>query len=157
MNAVTTIIQPELRPIPGFDGVYSVTSDGRVWIHPRTWSTGAGGKICRHHSGMWARLHTNRRYITFNASINGKKFSLLVHRAVALAWIPNPKGLPQVNHKSADRQENHTANLEWVTASGNTQHFHDSGRWSPTEAFLASVRRNAVVARAAKAQKAARA
>lgn len=47
--------------------------------------------------------------------------------------------------------------LEWVTAEANTRHFHDSGRWKPTPKFLGAVCKNAVLARAAKRAKGARA
>jgi hypothetical protein len=47
-----------------------------------------------------------------------------VHRMVALAFIPNPLGLPEVNHKDTNKQNNHVANLEWVTKSENSKHSH---------------------------------
>lgn len=47
----------------------------------------------------------------------GKKF--LVHRLVALAFIPNPNCLPQVNHKDENRANNDVDNLEWCSAKYN--------------------------------------
>lgn len=144
---------PEMRPVKGFEGIYSVTRDGRIFRHARAWVTGRKGCIRREVKSGWAALNVARRYITLTASKDGRKSCVLVHRAVAEAWIPNPGGLPQVNHKNGDRHDNRAQNLEWVTAAGNTRHFHQSGRWSPTPAFVASVRRNAATARAAKARK----
>ncbi|HET9189813.1 MAG TPA: HNH endonuclease [Rudaea sp.] len=157
MNAQLVPIEQAMRPIPGYEGIYSVTADGRVWRHARTWQTGGKGNIERHHPGAWSRLNTERRYITFSACKDGKKVSILVHRAVAEAWIPNPLRLPQVNHKNSNRHDNRTGNLEWVTAEANTRHFHDSGRWNPTPKFLDAVCKNAVIARAAKRAKGVRA
>ena len=42
-----------------------------------------------------------------------KNFS--VHRLVAQAFIPNPKKLPQVNHKDENKLNNNIDNLEWCT------------------------------------------
>lgn len=49
----------------------------------------------------------------------GKPYSIPVHRVVALAFLPNPGGLPQVNHKNENRADNRLENLEWCTASYN--------------------------------------
>ena len=41
------------------------------------------------------------------------------HRLVALAWLANPLGLSDVNHKNHDKQDNRPENLEWCTHRDN--------------------------------------
>lgn len=60
-------------------------------------------------------------------TVRGTHASLFVHRAVALAWIPNPDDLPQVNHINGDKEDFSPSNLEWCTAQHNVQHAFDTG------------------------------
>lgn len=59
-------------------------------------------------------------YVGFK--INGKLKNFAIHRIVANAFIPNPNGYSEVNHKDYNRLNNCVDNLEWVTSSNNKQH-----------------------------------
>lgn len=52
---------------------------------------------------------------------NGAKF-IKLHRLVALAFIPNPNNLPQINHKDLNKENNKAENLEWSTNLDNMKH-----------------------------------
>lgn len=61
----------------------------------------------------------------FRACLGDKHY--LVHRLVAITFIPNPDDLPEVNHIDGDKHNNKASNLEWVTRQQNIQHAFDTG------------------------------
>lgn len=69
------------------------------------------------------RLHSGGYlYVSF---WNGdKQVNRYIHRLVADAFIPNPLGLPQVNHlhEDGDKTRNVKGNLEWSTPLQNITH-----------------------------------
>ena len=102
------------RDVVGFEGVYQVSNTGIVRrIYPNKTKT---LKQCK------AGGRTNKEYLYVNMSAKGKYRSSSVHRLVAEAFIPNPEGLPQVNHKDEDKFNNCVDNLEWCTASYNNRY-----------------------------------
>jgi len=64
------------------------------------------------------------RYILRNLPF--KKFRA-AHRLVAIAHVPNPDNLPQVNHIDGNKQNNNDWNLEWTTSKDNVKHSFDTG------------------------------
>lgn len=67
-------------------------------------------------------------YLIVTLSQDAVLKSFRTHRLVAALYIPNPKNLPQVNHKDLDKQNNHKSNLEWVTGQENSLHAVANGR-----------------------------
>lgn len=54
-----------------------------------------------------------RGYLKVDLRSPGKRKTMSVHRLVALAFIPNPNNLPEVNHKDECKENNCVDNLEW--------------------------------------------
>lgn len=61
-------------------------------------------------------------YVGVDLFKNGKYKHMLVHRLVAIAFIPNPKNLPCINHKDENKKNNNVENLEWCTYSYNNSY-----------------------------------
>lgn len=100
------------------DKLYWVSSEGRVWAEPHKSPTG------RNCPGRFVKCCTSRRdgYVRFSYYSCGGQHSMTLHRAVALAFIPNPEGKPEINHINGNKQDNRRVNLEWVTPSENQAH-----------------------------------
>lgn len=64
----------------------------------------------------------NSGYINVSLCKNGEAKNYMVHRLVASAFIPNPKNLPEINHKDHNRQNNCVDNLEWCTRQYNIEY-----------------------------------
>lgn len=97
----------ESRKIDKFP-FHSVTKDGRIFSHK---------------NNIFMNVSTNEegyQRITLRNGNYEKKF--LVHRIVALAFIPNPLNKPQVNHIDSNKSNNCVENLEWITNKENREH-----------------------------------
>ena len=102
------------RPILGYEGVYEVSSYGRVRSLDRY-----DGRNHFIKGRIMKRSYCSNGYLSIDLCLNGKIKKCLVHRLVALTFIPNPDNLPMVNHLDEDKTNNRVDNLEWCTAKYN--------------------------------------
>lgn len=93
------------KPIEGYEGVYEVSNYGRVYSN-------------RTHKFLKAKPNT-RGYLQVDLSVSGVHKMAYIHRLVARAFLNNPNGLTEVNHKDEDKRNNRSDNLEWCTGSYN--------------------------------------
>lgn len=70
--------------------------------------------------------------LAYTKKSNKRKYhSNLVHRLVAINFIPNPDNKKCVNHKDGNKRNNSVDNLEWVSCSENMKHAKKYGLWNP--------------------------
>lgn len=67
-------------------------------------------------------LKSSNGYLKFTLSLNGKTKQMLIHRLVAIVFIPNPENKPTVNHKFGNKWDNRASVLEWNTHAENRSH-----------------------------------
>lgn len=97
-----------MKDIKGFEGLYAITEDGQVWSYK---------------SNRFLKPYLEGKgYLKVSLSKNGEVKKCKIHRLVAEAFVPNPLGLPIVNHKDEVKTNNHYTNLEWTTNIDNIRY-----------------------------------
>ena len=97
---------------------YYITEDGRCY-NSLTNKYLKGQENYRNH------------YLSYNLTLpDGSKKRVYAHRAVAIAYLPNPNNLPEVNHKDGNKLNNYVDNLEWVSSVENKRHAIQQGLYN---------------------------
>lgn len=112
----------EWKPIIGYEGLYEVSSFGRVRSVARYVKYRDGVHVSTRKSKMLALCYDKDGYLIVGLSRDGKRRTHKVHRLVAESFLKNRKALPQINHKNGRRDDNRVANLEWCSAKDNIAH-----------------------------------
>ena len=116
------------KPVVGYEGLYEVSSYGRVRSLDRYDSR---NHFCK---GKILKLQTaGRGYLSVELSSNGKTKKFLVHRLVAEAFITNPDNLPEVNHINEDKTNNRVDNLEFCNHKYNVNYGTRTDRMRDTK------------------------
>lgn len=99
------------------DDYHQVSNLGRIKSLKREWINGLGIVRYSEEKILKQRVHlTGYMYITLCGKV------CKMHRLIAEAFIPNPLGLPQVNHIDGIKTNNVVYNLEWCDNSHNQKH-----------------------------------
>jgi hypothetical protein len=108
-------MQEVWKAIPGYEGLYEVSDQGRV-------------RNAKRH--VLAPNKMTNGYLCVHLYANGKhtRAPKTIHRLVARVFLTKPKNAIEVNHKNFDRTDNRAENLEWVSAIENVRHTIAAGR-----------------------------
>ena len=130
-------IPEKWKDIPGYDGIYEASSDGRI----RT-CAGKTTSNAKYPVRVWKQRELKQKIYPNNkgrsdARVNlwkdGKEKTWLVSRLVALTWCEGYAPDLTVNHKDGNPLNNKAENLEWITLEDNIRHGHETGLYRKTQ------------------------
>jgi DNA-binding Lrp family transcriptional regulator len=112
------------HPLKGYEDRYLITRCGKV--KRLAYSIDCGGKkvgVRMHFPESMMTVNYNKLgYATVSIKVNNKNINKLLHRLLAIQFIPNPENKPEINHIDGDTGNFSLENLEWVTHSENGKH-----------------------------------
>lgn len=118
------------KDIPHYEGLYQVSNMGRVKALPRQRENHTGGKWIQPERIMAFTINDDGYQCISLTKANHIRKTEKVHRLVALAFIDNPEGKPEVNHINCIRSDNRVENLEWMTRAENNAYTSKCGHKS---------------------------
>lgn len=107
----------EWRPVKDYEDLYEVSNMGRIRSLDRTSLDGRSLK-----GEIMKPTICSCGYSQIRLVKNGVRKSYMTHRLVAIAFIPNPNNLPEVNHKDENKLNNSIDNLEWCDRKYNVNY-----------------------------------
>ena len=114
------------KPVVGYEGLYEVSSIGRLKSLSKKWVSGTG-RICCHDGMIMSLTKSPEGYPQARLRKNKIATTHRIHRLVAEAFILNPLQYRCVNHIDSNRENNSVGNLEWATHQTNRVHALNHG------------------------------
>ncbi|HTQ65351.1 MAG TPA: NUMOD4 motif-containing HNH endonuclease [Puia sp.] len=111
----------EWKDVVGYEGLYKVSSFGKVFNYSKSWLSGRW--ITRTLHEQECKYYLDKKgYVILNLRKNKVQKLHKLHRIVATAFIANPENKLTVNHINGIKSDNSVANLEWATQKENMVH-----------------------------------
>lgn len=110
--------------IPGYPG-YHISKRGKIYSR---WDVNGKGILSKRYHLKQPHLNKKGRYIIGLSQPGIGTTKWLVHRLVALVYLPNPEGLPYVCYKDNVPTNNSVNNLYWGTQKDNMSQASKEGR-----------------------------
>lgn len=117
----SVLYNEEWRDIDGFEGMYQISSFGRVKGLKRV-VLHSHSKTKTYEEKIMGISVCSNDYLFIRLSKDNITYNKLVHRLVGDAFIDNPDKLPEINHLFGNKKDNFFLNLEWTTGSKNMKH-----------------------------------
>lgn len=114
-----TLEGEEWRDVVGYEGLYMVSSLGRIVSLSRPYNNNGGITYTKFRI-LSPRLNSGG-YYQVALSVNGNRVQPHIHKLVAEAFIPNPNNYPQADHIDCNKLNNRVNNLRWCNQSMNNQ------------------------------------
>ena len=113
----------EWRNVHSHSGLLEVSNLGRVRsLDSERPGSGTKPERQKRRGQVLKPFVANTGYPTIAPKFGATRKKLLVHRLVAMAFVPGHFNGATVNHIDGDKLNNAASNLEWVTRAENTAH-----------------------------------
>lgn len=103
IDEVQSLEGEEWKEIPHTSGVYQASNKGRI-------------KSLQGYSAIVLKPYYTNGYQRVDICMDGGRKSWLVHRLIAMCWLPLPQDISyQLHHKDMNLDNNASGNLVWLS------------------------------------------
>jgi hypothetical protein len=105
------------RPVVGFEGLYEISSFGRI-----------KSLKCNRIKFLSVAKGLNR-YCNVTLMKEKKKYTVFIHRALGIAFLPRIEGKDTIDHIDRNPSNNHISNLRWADSTEqniNKEHYSNT-------------------------------